>query len=646
MNYQALKKILLNTALLMLIILPGILVFSRCANQGMPTGGPKDSIPPVPVDISPALRSMNFKGKEVRITFNEYILPDAVSDILVVSPPLSKRPSIRTKGRALIVEFNEELKPDVTYSMDFKNSVVDNNENNPYKGLRLLFSTGSTIDTLRVAGVVKDAEKLDTQEKIVVALYNNLLDTAVTRSRPDYVARTDSRGVYFFDNVKPGRYRLYAFKDDNTNYKYDAGTEAFGFCDSVIVPSAVYNPLPDSTAVGADSALISGNTLFRPAPVFLRLYTEKIFDQFVNKTSRENRNKCIISFGESVKDTFGLRLLNRKARDWYSLEYNPEMDSLIVWVTDTLVARYDTLKFELAFNQLDSLKHKFLKRDTVQLIYTEKEKPDIRKKKKENEAPEVLQFYMSSNLTAAGFDLNIPILLTSPEPVRSFDPAKIRLTRSDDVKATPLKINVKKDTIKWRTFRIDYAWEPYTGYLFEMDSMAFMNIYGVTSQKVRQPFMTQKDDYYGRIILDLSSVETRLVVQLLSNNKEEKVIKELITDRNGKIVFDFLPPEKFKVRVIFDDNRNGKWDPGNFDKKIQPERVAYLPEIVKVRSNWDNQYAWDMKPDPAFRKNLIDKEEEMLRLKKLKEEKQKEADKEKNQPVESPGRFFGNPGRP
>ena len=163
--------------------------------------------------------------------------------------------------------------------------------------------------------------------------------------------------------------------------------------------------------------------------------------------------------------------------------------------------------------------------------------------------------------------------------------------------------------------------------------------------KAKQTFTTQKVDYYGRIIPDLSSVHTSLLVQLLNNSKDEKVLHTLTTDKNGKVTFEFLPPEKYKVRIIFDDNKNGKWDSGSFEKKFQPERVAYLPEIIKVRSNWDSQYLWDLKPDSTFHKVLIDKEEEELKLKKLKEQQKQDAEKERNAPVENPEGVFKNPVR-
>ncbi len=621
-----------------------LLLFTRCANQGMPTGGPRDSIPPFLVETSPVMRGTHFSGKEVRLTFNEYIIPDKVSEALVVSPPLSKRPSVRTKSRSLIIAFNEELKPDVTYSMDFKNSIVDNNEQNPYLGLRLLFSTGESVDTLRVAGMVKDAQKLEPFDKIMVMLYSNLNDTAVVRTKPDYIARTDQRGLYLFDNVKQGTYRMYAVNDANSNLMYDAGAEEFAFCDSLITPSAQFVAEPDTLAIGADSLLISGQTIFKPDPIYLRCFTEKIYEQYLDKSIRNTRQKCTFVFGESVKDTLGIKLLNHKSKDWYILEHNSEIDSLTLWLTDTLVTRMDTIQIELTYSQLDSARQSYLQKDTIPLIFTEKERVDTRRRKKEDEIPQLVEFMLSDNIKSNGFDLNSPIYIRVPEPVKNFDLSGIRLTKADDLTFTPLKITTYRDTTDWRTYRIDHQWEPGTAYVLEIDSAACVNIYGITSQKMKKQFTTQKDDFYGKIILNLTSVGEKLLVQLLENSRDEKVIKTLETADERRLVFDYLAPAKYRVKIIFDSNKNGKWDPGDFSKSLQPERVAYLPEIVKVRSNWDNQFEWDLKPDPTFRKMLVDKEEEELRLKKLQEKQRENAEQEREVPGTGTSNPFGPPG--
>lgn len=645
------KRIRIENSLLLtaVALFIALAFYTSCANQGMPTGGPKDSLPPILVVTTPAMRGINFSGQEVRLTFNEFIISDAVSEELVVSPPLEKRPSVRTRSKSLIVAFNEDLKSDVTYSLDFKNSVVDNNERNPYNNLRMIFSTGPSIDTLRVAGAVKNSYNLEPHEKLLVMLHSNLNDTAIVKTIPDYIARTDARGIFLFDNVKAGQYRLYALNDGNRDLKYNPGAEEIAFADSIIIPFAEYRAEPDTIVSGADSLLIVGNTYFFPEPIYLRTFTEKIFDQYIEKASRETRFRSQIVFNEPVNDTLGIRLLNRETAEWYILENNSRWDSLTLWVTDTLIAAMDTLRFEISFSQIDTLRQKYVALDTLTLVYTERARPDIRPRNRDDddeEKPEIVQFTFADNIKTSGFDLNVPILITAPEPIQSFDIGTIRLLHAEDLTEMPLPVKISQDTSLWRTWRIEYKWQPNTAYILEIDSAAFQNIYGISSRKYRRQFTTQKEDFYGSIILELSSVKDPLLIQLLDNSKDEKILRELKTNTDGIATFDFLPPNKYKVKIVFDSNNNGKWDTGSFDKMRQPERVAYLPEIIRVRSNWFNEFKWDLKPDPTFRKVLIDKEEEELRLKKLEEERLKQ-DEQEREPVQLDfgGRTLGVPGR-
>ena len=641
-------RIKIENSLLTLVfaIIISMALYTSCANQGMPTGGPKDSIPPILIETSPAYRALNFSGKEVSLTFNEYIISDAVSEQLVVSPPLQKRPSIRTKSKSLIVSFNEDLKSDMTYSLDFKNSVADNNERNPYKSLRMIFSTGSQIDTLRVAGSVKNAFNLESTEKILVMLHQNLNDTAISNTIPDYVARTDEKGIFLFDNVKAGTYKLFAVNDANQNLMYDSGAEEIAFADSLIIPTAEYRAEPDTLAKGADSLLIAGNTYFFPEPVYLRTFMEDFFDQFLEKSVRDTRHKSTLVFSEPVTDTLDIKLLGFENEYPFILEPNPAFDSITVWLTDTLIASNDTLKFRLTYTDIDSLDQRFLKNDTVNMIFTDRatRSESRRRSRDDDEVPEIVQFSFSDNIKTTGFDLNLPVTLYSPEPIDTFDFSSVRIIMAEDLTQTPLPITIQKDTIEYRTWQIRYNWEPNTAYLLEVDSAAAHNIYGITNRKISRKFTTQKDDYYGSIILQLTSVSEPMLIQLLDNSKDEKVIKTLHAQTDGSVTFDFLAPNKYKIKFIYDTNNNGKWDTGSLKTGIQPEKVAYFPEIIKVRSNWENEYPWDVTPNPEYPKKLIDKEEEEMRRKKEQEERQKQ-DEQEREPVQMDfgGRSLGMP---
>lgn len=596
-----------------------VVIISSCANQGMPTGGPKDTIPPVLVGTQPQYKSLNFNGNEVRLTFDEFIIPDQVSEMLVVSPPLEKRLTILTKSKTLIVRFNEDLRDSVTYSLDFKNSIVDNNERNPYENLRFLFSTGDRLDTLRVAGKVLNGFNLEPVENTLVLLHKNLHDSAVYTLRPDYIAKTDDKGFYLFDNIAEGKYHLFSFNDLNNDMRYNEGAEEIAFHDTLVVPSAEYHAEADTVASGADSLLIAGHIHFLPEPIYLRQFTEKIFEQYLKTSRRDSRYQATFVFNEPVSDTFHIQLVDTVVPDWYVLEPNLEFDSLTMWIADTTLASKENIRMELSYYQLDSLGQLYVHKDTVDMQFTEKDDDTRRSRRRAREeeeegSPPVPQFNWTTNVSSSGFDLNKDILLTSPQPVKTLDSTAISLYLAEDTLKTPLPFKFIKDSLAWRTYRIAFPWESETSYTLEIDSAACINIYGISSKKLSTTFKTRPRDYYGTINLELTGVESQVVVQLLENTDAEKVLQEKIVNENGTAVFEYLAPEKYKVKVIFDENGDGRWNTGSYQDRVQPERVAYINEVIKVRSNWDNNLSWDLKPDPTFTKNIRDKElEEQLR---------------------------------
>ncbi|RIH64605.1 hypothetical protein D1164_13240 [Mariniphaga sediminis] len=613
-----------------------VVIVSSCANQGMPTGGPRDSVPPVLVETQPEYKALNYGGEEVRLTFNEFIIPDQVSEMLVVSPPLEKRPTVLTKSKTLIIRFNEKLQDSITYSLDFKNSIVDNNEKNPYENLRFSFSTGNSLDTLRVAGKVINSFNLEPVENALVLLHKNLHDSAVYTTPPEYIAKTDEEGMYLFDNLSAGEYHVFALNDLNTDLKYNEGAEEIAFHDTLIIPSAEYHSEVDTMVSGADSMLVAGHVHFLPDPIYLRQFTEKIFDQYVKTTKRDSRYQCTFVFNEPVRDTFDIQLTDTLLHDWYVLEPNQKYDSLTMWIADTALAAQEVIQMELSYFQLDSLNQIFVKKDTVEMQFAEKEddsrkKRRDRKEEEEEGPPPIPQFTWNTNLSSSGFDLNKDILLTAPQPVRYLDPAAISIYLTDDTLKTPINAKFAIDTTVWRTYRLSFNWEPETSYTIEIDSAACENIYGITSQKLSSKFTTRAKDYYGAINLTLTNVETPVLVQLLENNDKEPILAEKKVTSDKTVVFDYLSPEKYRVKVIYDKNENGKWDTGSFQDKYQPERVAYINEVIKIRSNWDNNLNWDLKPDPTFTKNIRDKELEEQKRKEEEEERLREQEREQNQ---------------
>jgi len=635
--------------ILIVAALAWIVIISSCANPGMPVGGAKDTIPPVLVKTEPEYKSLNYKGKDIKLTFNEYITTEEISEALVISPPMIKKPIIRTKSKTLVIEFNEELKDSATYSLDFKNSIADNNEKNELENFRFSFSTGDVFDSLRVAGRLMNAFNLEPIDKALVLIHKNLHDSAVYRVTPDNIAKTDKEGLFMIDNIAPGKYHLFSIVDLNNNLLYDEGAEEMAFEDSLIIPSAEFVEEVDTIFTATDTIVVMGHTHFLPEPVYLKQFTENIFDQFLDSYTRDTRYKSTFVFNESVKDSFELNLIGNNATNWYQIEYNENVDSLIVWIADTTVARMDTLLMEVCYLQLDSMSRLYLQKDTVEMNFTDKEDDRSKKKKKsddEEEIPEpILQFNLQTDISGSVVELNKNIGINFPEPILAYDSTKIILYLSDDTLNKPLNIKFEKDTSVYRKYNISYQWEPEEKYTLQIDSAAFTNIFGITSRKLTTKFSAREEDYYGTVSLKFTSVEMPVIVQLLTNSDDEKVVIEKTIDKNGSVLFDYIKPEKYRIKIIYDKNGNGKWDTGSYQDKVQPERVSYHNEVVKVRSNWEAEFSWDLKPDLNFVKKIRDLEEEEKKRKEEEEKARKEKEQENSpQQMQNPLQGSGGSG--
>jgi hypothetical protein len=597
-----------------------LLFFTSCANIGSPTGGPKDSIPPVVVKTIPELRGTNYKGSDVRFTFNEFILPDEIREKLVISPPMKKKPVIKMKGKTLIVEFAEDLRKDATYSLDFKDAVADNNEKNPIEDLRFSFSTGASFDSLRIAGYVKNALSQEPVEKALVSLYRIHDYTAFIDSIPDYIGTTNKEGFFMIDNVAAGQYRLYALNDADNSLTYNSNAELIAFADSLMVPSAKYVAKTDTIVKGLDTMVVTGHVDYSPGPQYLMMFEEEKFDQYLDASKRTQANKCDFYFSESLSDSFRINLIKPAYdKEWSFIESNLKRDSLTVWLTDTIISNSDSLKFELRYEALDSLNQMVIKHDTVELVFTAPKAP--KPKRKKGEVPEVQTITLGNNINSSAHDLYQRIQIEAPEPLASFDLSKIRLYSMLDTVKTLIPIVVEKDTNSIRKYFIEHNWEPNTNYLFEIDSAAARNIYGHPSNKTEQKFRTQKEDYYGKIYLTLTGLSGAAVVQLLANDKEERVLQKILVLGDGKIEFPYLKPEKYIIRLILDSNKNGKWDTGFLAGNLQPESVVYYPKIIKVRSNFEYKESWKIDYHPNTKKELIDEEAEKEKARKKEQEK-------------------------
>ena len=615
-----------NKILLLVIIVIGYLsFFTSCANIGMPSGGLKDTIPPTIVRSIPAYGQTNFTDQKIRLTFNEFVLVEGLNDKFTVSPPTTKKPIFRTKGKSIIVDLNEKLKSNTTYSLDFKDGIADNNERNPLRNLRLAFSTGSIFDTLRIVGFVKDAFTLEPVSNSFISLYRGKSDTLIYTARPDYVAKTDKNGFFAVTNLPADTFQVYGLSDIDNNLKFTPGVDSISFINQAVIPSAKFTAGRDTTITSADTLVVLGKTRFSPDPLYLLRFGEYYFDLRLDKYVHPSRKVVDLTFTQSVSDTFNIEPLNFEAKKgWKYIEMSQKSDSIRIWLTDSMVYNKDTLIFKVTYIQQDSLKEYYAKDDTLRLYFTDVTQAAKNKRKERRRIGKEQNSVELITNTKAGFDPFQNLTIESPEPVASFDTSKIALFEKIDTLFKSINYKLTPDTVNKRRYTLSHPWKYATDYKITIDSAAVLTIYNTYSKQLKQEFKTQEEEHYGKIILNVRNITVPTIIQLLSDEKDEKIIQSSTITKDGTVTFKFLEPRKYLVKAIFDRNNNGKWDTGNLKQRIPPEEVMYYLSVVKVRSNWDNKDNWSLPTQQTFSKKIIDDEVEAQKLKdKLKKKNRK-----------------------
>ena len=598
------------------------LVFTTsCANPGVPVGGAKDTISPVVIKTLPEFNGRNYNGTTVSLTFNEFVISSELRDQLVVSPPLKKQPTIRSKSKTLIIDLGENLKENTTYSLDFKDAIVDNNEKNPLEDFRFSFSTGPDFDSLMIGGYVKNAENLEPIEDALVVLQARQELAAFKDSIPDYIGKTDEEGFFVIGNIAAGTYKLYAILDADNSLNFNQELEQIAFYDSLVIPQEMNLPTSQAEAEMGDTVSLKikrRNAL--EDPFFLMMFEENVFDQFLDSYKREQANLIRFYFSESLSDSFHVELLqpDDDRVDWGKLEFNTTRDSIMLWITDTLLCNTDTLKMNLSYLVADSLKNLVVKNDTLDFFYKKPEEPKKKRKKNEDEPVKIPHITLKHNLKSKGFDIYRDIVLEAPEPLKSFDLSMVHLFQKVDTLEEAVNFEVVQDSLSLRKYYIKYPWEFESEYRFQIDSAAAKNYFDQPSSALNQKFEIQEENYYAKIILSVSNLKGKGIIQLLENSDKENVLQQISIKEDNEIEFPYLKPDKYKIRLILDNNGNGLWDTGNIEEGIQPEQVMYYSKILKLRSNFEVREAWVLPDNLPYQKELID------------EDKQKEDSKKQN----------------
>lgn len=525
MNYRV-YKILLLLALSFLI--------TNCAKRGRPTGGKKDSIAPLLVSATPNHKSINFKAKKIKIFFDEYIKLKNVNKELIISPPLKNAPIITPVGTAskfINIKILDTLKENTTYTFNFGNSVVDNNEENKLEQFKYVVSTGTYIDSLTIKGSVSDAFKQETDENITLMLYEineHFTDSIIFKEKPMYVSSTiDSTNTFEFTYLKGGKYFLLAIKQPSNNYIYNPKLDKIGFLmDTITIPtdetfslSLFKEVLPFKLSNALEAS--KGRIFFG-----YEGDGENLKVKLLDDTSANFKQESVFEKG---KDTLNF---------WYR---NLEKDSISFEVTN------------LNFRDTISVKLRSSKQDTL-----------------------VLKKNISSML-----ELRDTFSISSSIPITQVDTSKISLMNKDSIS---IPFSVKTDSYKTK-LSINFNKEPETGYMLKFLPKSITDIFENTNDTLSYKFSTKPIESYGNINLLISNVNSPVIIELLTE-KNELIDSKKIT-QSETLNFSNLVPKKYIVRAIFDDNNNGKWDTGNYLQKIHSEKVQYFSLVLELRANWD-----------------------------------------------------------
>lgn len=512
-----------------------VILVSSCANRGTPSGGEKDIEPPEIIKSDPENFSTEFKGNEIRIYFNEYIKLKDLQKQLIISPPMEIQPEITPLGSAskyIRIKIIDTLQPNTTYAFNFGQSIVDNNEDNPYPYFRYVFSTGSYIDSLSVSGQVIDAKERTTDKFVSVMLYeidSTYTDSTIFKKKPKYITNTlDSLTTFKIDNIKAGKYKLIALKEDISSYTFQPKTDKIGFHEDVInVPT---------------------DSLFT-----LELFNEEL-DFKALRPKQEVGQKITFGFEGDYKGT-QIELLDNKPEDFESrITKDPKTDTLYYWYKPKL--ELDSTRFVVRNKTyLDTINFRFRDLKTDSLII-----------KASPSGP--INFNQDFQLQA-----NIPFVKIDEKNVTIID---------NDSLNVPFTTSFQElDNI----YNFTFDKKESVSYKIQMLPNTIEDLFGNTNDTLKYTLRTSKKSDYGNIRIRLINPNFPLIIQLVDN--KGVVAYEKYTLEANIVDFNDLVPKQYYLRAIFDTNGNKKYDSGNFLKHQQPERVSYAEEIDAVRANFD-----------------------------------------------------------
>ena len=592
-----------------------------CARMGQPDGGWYDDDPPVVVGSSPEDRATNVKTKKITIYFDEFIKIDNPTEKVIVSPPQLETPEIKGAGKKIVVELKDTLKENTTYTIDFSDAITDNNEGNPMGNYTFTFSTGEQIDTFEVGGYVLDASNLEPIKGIAVGLYDDLSDTAFTTKPLMRISRTDSRGHFVVKGVAPGTYRAYALQDMDGDYCFKQKGEMIAFNHETYSPSSKPDVRTDTVwrdSLHIDALLQVPYTHFLPDDVTLLAFTQLQTDRYLLKTERVEPNKIsfYFTYGDSILPE--IKGLNFDSDSAFVIEANEKRDTIHYWLRDTMLVNRDTLLMDITYHMTDTLGNLVLQTDSAVEVLAkvpyEKRLKELNKeiekwqkqqeKKKKNDQPydsiyPVKPLEVKYNVPSAATPYS-QVTIEMPTPLDVCDTSKVHLYSMIDSVWYQAPCEFRQMANSIRQYELLVDWRMDTEYSFEVDSAAFIDIYGNVSNPFKQGVKVKGTDEFSLLVVNVSGldvVDTTIIVQLLNSDAPVREVRV----KNGKAKFDYLAPGKYYMRAFVDANGNGIWDTGDYKEDRQAEAVYYYPQEMECKEKWDVTKSWNLTELPRFR---------------------------------------------
>lgn len=605
-----------------LAVLLTVALLSACANRGAgPQGGPKDEKPPVFNYSEPSIRSVNVDTltDEINLYFNELIaIKDAYKHVMM-SPPLKSKPGVKAIGKRVKVELTDTLKPNATYTLYFGDAITDNNEGNPLKNFVYTFSTGSTIDSCYIDGYVIDAASLAPQADMVAGIYFNAADTSFISAPFDRVAKTDAAGRFSIMNIPPGDYTIYALNDAASTWYYSQKSGGqIAFLPHTVSAKCYSKPAvaeADTSAVlkvlnhKRDS--LAAQKAIEEALV-LRMFKENPTREYFKKATRPGKEKFTLVFGNKPSMTPKLRVIKGSmaeggdsavvipefpVNEGWIMEKPIREDSLTYWLTDTVLLKLDTLKMEMTYLSTDTLDQLVEKTDTLNLVTPKKRTVNVKKKKGEAEKTKQVFLEIKHNINGT---LEAPdtITLEFNEPIRTIVYDSIKLSIQVDTLLNPVPIRFETgDSLCNKTLKVLFEKEFGATYKINLDSACIVSMYGKVNDKFFKKFELKKLEQYSNLYITFKENPENAILELM-NSSEKVLYKSVLED--GEVSFQDVTPGKYFLRMIIDENRNGKWDTGEFKSGTEPEPIYYFPKEINLPANWDVEQEWDYKSFPIL----------------------------------------------